>query len=125
MHEMALCTEVVDTVIGVAEEAGAVSVDGVSMVIGEMRDIIVDMFDGFFHFLARDTIAENAVVSYTTVPLLVACNQCGEIFHPDVMQKETILCPVCGVHDYTLHSGNEFLIESIDVTTRDEAAEAA
>lgn len=125
MHEMALCTEVVDTVIGVAEEADAVSVDGVSMIIGEMRDIIIDMFDDFFHYLARGTIAEGAVVSYTTVPLLVKCRQCGSAFHPDVMKKDTILCPTCGAHDYTLHSGNEFLIESIDVTTRDEVVDAA
>ena len=121
MHEMALCTEVVDNVLAVAQEADAVSVDRVDMVIGEMRDIVIDLFDGFFHFLARDTIAENATVSYTTVPLMVRCRLCGTTFRLDLHGEGEVLCPKCQGHDYEMVSGNEFLIESIDVTTRDQA----
>lgn len=120
MHEMALCTEVVKTVIATAEEADAVSVDEVSMVIGEMRDIIIDMFDSFFHYLARGTIAENAVVTYTTVPLMVQCHSCNARFPLDVRARGVVTCPICDASDYELASGDEFLIESIDVTTRSE-----
>ena len=125
MHEMALCTEVVKSVIAIAEEADAVRVNEVSMMIGEMRDIIIDMFDSFFHYLAKDTIAEDAVVVYTTVPLTVECNDCGQRFPLDVRAKQTVGCPHCSGHSYKLVSGDEFLIESIDVTTRAEEALAS
>lgn len=124
MHEMALCTEVVKAVIATAEAADAVSVDEVDMAIGEMRDIIVDMFDSFFHYLARGTIAENSVIAYRAVPLMVRCRQCGETSHPDVGQKDEVHCPACGEHDYEMIAGNELVIESIDVTTREEVAAA-
>ena len=122
MHEMALCTEVVKSVLAIADEADAVSVDEVSMVIGETRDIIIDMFDSFFHFLARDTIAENATVVYTTVPVMVECRDCGHRFPLDIRSKTTVGCPSCSNRNYKMISGNEFLIESIDVTTREEQA---
>lgn len=124
MHEMALCTNVVDTVLNVANEASAVSVDKVAMTIGEMRDVVVDMFESFFRYLTRDTIAENAEIEFTVVPFLVQCGQCGSVFHPGAMQKERPCCPECGASEYSLHSGNEFFIESIDVTTEEEARAA-
>lgn len=122
MHEMALCTEVVDTVLDVARDADAVSVDGVTMVIGEMRDIIEDMFDSFFHYLTRGTIAENCTVSFLTVPVTVTCKDCDASYRVDLHSGEPLSCPQCGSCEYQLASGNEFLIESIDVTTRGEAA---
>lgn len=125
MHEMALCTEVVDTVLDVARDADAVSVDGVTMVIGEMRDIIEDMFDSFFHYLTRGTIAENCTVSFLTVPVMVTCKDCDAGYRVDLHSGEPLSCPQCGSREYQFASGNEFLIESIDVTTRDEAVEAA
>lgn len=125
MHEMALCTEVVRSVLATAEEADAVAVNEVNMVIGEMRDIIIDMFDDFFHFLTRDTIAENARVTFVTTPLMVKCNDCGRVWPVDVSTEGKTSCPACGAANYEVVSGMEFLIESIDVTTREEAAQAA
>ena len=125
MHEMALCTEVVDTVLDVARDADAVSVDGVTMVIGEMRDIIEDMFDSFFHYLTRGTRAENCTVSFLTVPVTVTCKDCDAGYRVDLHSGESLSCPQCGSCEYQFASGNEFLIESIDITTREESEAAA
>lgn len=118
MHEMALCTEVVNTALSSAKEVDAVSVDAVSLVIGETRDIVVDLFDGFFHFLARGTMAEGATVSYTRVPLTAKCHLCGQVFPVDIHNRDLVVeCSRCGQRDYEVNSGMEFYIESIDVTT--------
>lgn len=121
MHEMALCTEVVEHVLAVASEVNATSVTKVSMVVGETRDIIADLFDGFFHYLAKGTIAEDAVVSYTVVPLSVRCQDCGTTFPVDMRSPENVTCPACHSCNYQMVTGNEFLIESIDVVTPEEA----
>lgn len=125
MHEMALCTEVVDTVLDVARDADAVSVDGVTMVVGEMRDIIEDMFKSFFHYLTRETIAENCTVSFLTVPVTVTCKGCDTGYRVDLHSGKPLSCPQCGSREYQFASGNEFLIESIDITTREESEATA
>ena len=122
MHEMALCTEVVNTVVATAKENDAASVDKVSMVIGEFRDIIVDMFDSFFHFLTKNTLAEHASVTYTTVPITVMCHNCHQVFPVNLQSKDPVECPKCKARDYEMYSGNEFMIESIEVTTHQELA---
>lgn len=120
MHEMAYCTEVVDTVIAEATRVNAVSVDRVDIMIGEVRDIVVDLFDGFFHYLAKDTIADNAVVSYQRVPVTVTCRCCGLQYPVNVRNKQAFACPSCGKTEYDVTTGMEFEIVSIDVTTEDD-----
>lgn len=122
MHEMALCTEVANTVLAEAEAVNAVSVDRVEMVIGEVRDIIEDMFDGFFHYLTRGTIAENCAVSFIRMPVTVRCHNCGRQYPVDVRGKGPVECPGCGKKDYEVATGMEFYIASIDVTTPEETA---
>lgn len=121
MHEMALCTEVVKVVEETAKEAGALKVNNISMVIGEMRDIIIDLFDGFFHYLTKGTIAEDASVIFTTVPATLVCHECGNHFPVDLHANDVVACPSCHSSDYKLATGNEFYVESIDVTTFEEA----
>ena len=44
------------------------------------------------------------------------CNQCGRVFHLNVYDGDSWVCPQCGaVRDYKLHSGMEFLINNIEV----------
>ena len=120
MHEMALCTEIVNEVQATAEEAGALKVNNISLIIGEMRDIIPDLFDGFFHYLTKGTIAEDCTVAFTTVPVSLVCHECGCRFPVDLHSPEAVVCPTCGAQDYELATGNEFFIESIDVATLEE-----
>lgn len=121
MHEMALCTEVAEAVLKEAEAVDAVSVNRVDMVIGEMRDIVEDLFDGFFRYLVRGTIAENCIVSFARVPVAVVCHGCGERYRVDMRGDKNTACPQCGQKDFKMVAGMEFMIESIDVTTRGES----
>lgn len=120
MHEMALCTEVVDAVLDEANRVDAITVNEVHLVLGEIRDIVEDLFDGFFHHLARETIVEGAILTFTRVPVTAACRACGRAFRVDMKAREACSCPLCGAQDYEVASGMEFYIGSIDVTTKEE-----
>lgn len=121
MHEMALCTEVVEVVLSEAEQVDAVAVNEVHLILGEVRDIVEDLFVGFFQHLARGTVAENAVVVFTRVPVTVECGRCGQVFPLDTNAHRAGVCPACHQKDYEMKSGMEFFIGSIDVTTEEEA----
>lgn len=121
MHEMALMRTVVDTVLDFAEQNGAVEVKAVYMTVGYNRDVVEQYMDGMFAFLARGTIAENAELIVRRTPYTVKCNQCGRIFHINVYDASTWVCPQCQAErDYKLHSGMEFAINKIEVVLPEE-----
>lgn len=121
MHEMALVRNVVDVVLDHADTVGASEVKEVYLTIGYGRDIVEEYMGSMFSFLARDTIAEHAELIIQRVPYTVKCNQCDLIFHINVFDDTTWVCPQCGaVRDYKLNSGTEFSVDNIKVVGNHE-----
>ena len=97
MHEMSLTRDVVDAVLDHAAMAQADRVLSVHMTVGEIHDIVDDLFVKCFAFLARGTAAEGARVTIDRVPLTVRCKECGEVFGVDLHARGGALrCPGCG-----------------------------
>jgi hydrogenase nickel incorporation protein HypA/HybF len=115
MHEMSLATDVLDTVVEIAHRADATRVLQVHMTIGSGRDVVEDLFSGLFSYLARGTVAQDAQMSFTTVPLMAQCHACGKVYPLNVFDEKTWPCPECGARDYGLYSGMEFSIDSVVV----------
>ncbi|WP_270295505.1 hydrogenase maturation nickel metallochaperone HypA [Eggerthella sinensis] len=119
MHEMALTRDVVDIVLEEAEAAGATEVRAVYLTIGYVRDIVEDLFEQCFAYMARGTIAEHAELVLTRVPLTVRCNACGRVFHLDVHDNSTWVCAACGERSYQLETGMEFFVNGLEVKKED------
>lgn len=115
MHEMALTRDVVDIVLEQANAAGATEVRTVYLTIGYVRDIVEDLFEQCFAWMARGTVAEHAELVITRVPLTVRCKECGRVFHIDVHDNATWQCAACGARSYQLETGMEFFINGIDI----------
>jgi len=115
MHEMALTRNVVDIVIKEAEAAGATKVRTVNLTIGYVRDIVEDLFERCFAYMARGTVAEHAELIITRVPLTVRCKTCDYVYHINVRDESTWVCPICGKKDYILNSGMEFFVNDIGI----------
>lgn len=114
MHEMALTRDVVDIVLEEARAAGAAEVRTVYLTIGYVRDIVEDLFEQCFAWMARGTAAEHAELVITRVPLTVRCNECGRVYHIDVHDEATWAC-ACGAKTYQLETGMEFFVNGLDV----------
>lgn len=115
MHELSYTRSIVDAVVTSAEDAGAHRVQSVYLIIGELRDIVDDLFRGCFEYLARGTIASGAKVVIDKVPLTLCCRRCGAMFRADALSSQAIACPCCAEQDYAVSSGTEFLIDRIEV----------
>ena len=117
MHEMSLTRDVVDAVLDHAAMAQADRVLSVHMTVGEIHDIVDDLFVKCFAFLARGTVAEGACVTIDRVPLTVCCRECGEVFGVDLHARgDGPRCPNCNGVSYAIHGGNEFVLDDIEVT---------
>lgn len=121
MHEMALTRNVVDMVVAEAESAHAARVTSVTLTIGCMRDIVEDLFEGLFEFLAKGTVAEGAELILLRAPLLVKCEDCGMVYSLNVFESSSWSCPSCNHENYRIISGTQFNIENISITTEEKA----
>lgn len=115
MHEMSILTNVVDTVLAYAAENDATRVTEVSLVVGDLRDVVDELMESCFQFLSRGTIAEGARLTMTKVPLRLQCEDCLLVFGADIRGRKQIACPDCGSNRLKVKSGREFLISSIVV----------
>lgn len=64
MHEMSVLTNEVDTVLVYAAENNASWVIEVSLVVGDLRDVVDELMESCFQFLSRGTIAEGLALSW-------------------------------------------------------------
>lgn len=120
MHEMGVTRDLVDTVVRIAQERNAVEVSRVYLHIGFVRDIVDELLEGCFRWMARDTVAANAELIIERIPFTVQCNHCGLIYAIDGTKEETWTCPVCEERDYHLNSGMEFFISHLEMRFADQ-----
>lgn len=115
MHEMSILSNVMDIVIDYAKKNDAHEVVSVTLVVGELRDVVDELMESCFQFLARGTIAEHASLIMEKVSLKAQCDECRLVFPADIKRPESLVCPDCGSTNLHIHSGKEFLIKSIEV----------
>ena len=115
MHEMAILSNVIDTVLDYAEKNKAEKVISVTLVVGELRDVVDELMESCFRFLARDTIAHDATLTMVKVPLKAQCAECRLVFPASVHDASTLRCPDCGSTRLTIRTGKEFFIQSIEI----------
>ena len=115
MHEMSILSNVMDVVLKYAQEESAHEVVSVTLVVGELRDVIDELMESCFQFLARDTIAANASLIMEKVPLKAQCECCKLVFPASIKQPESLVCPDCASTQLRIYSGKEFLIKSIEI----------
>lgn len=115
MHELGLARPLIETVIESAEASGARQVKRVYISIGQARDVVPELMEMIFRRLTAGTIAQDAELVVTQIPVSARCEDCGFVFPLDLRDESTWRCPRCGLRHYTLNSGREFRIDRIEV----------
>lgn len=121
MHEMSLVRNVLDIVLDACKGHPVSEVHKVRLTIGELSDVVDAYVPGLFRYLARGTVAENAEIEITRVPVRLRCKGCGEIFELDLdalraHDERAQTCPHCGAFkNYRMIGGSEFRVEDIEV----------
>jgi hydrogenase nickel incorporation protein HypA/HybF len=113
MHELSVTQSILDMAVEEAKKAGASSVDKISIVLGELTGIAEDCVRFYFDIIKKDTLAENAQLSFSHVPAVLKCKKCGYEF-----QRQTFpfTCPKCGSPGVLIDKGKELYIDHIEVS---------
>jgi hydrogenase nickel incorporation protein HypA/HybF len=109
VHELSLASAIVDTV---ERHAGGRPVTVITMRVGMLRQVVPESLELYVELVGRGTVCEGARLELEVVAARLAC--CGAEWEPPSFR-----CPSCGGGG-TVVSGDEFLVESIQV----EEAEA-
>ena len=117
MHELSLAGAVIDTV---ERHAAGRRVTAVYLTVGHLRQVVPASLDFYFGHVARGTVCEGARLEQELVPARLRCD-CG---HEWTLDEVDFRCTACGAAGATVISGEEFLVESIDVEEQEPACTA-
>lgn len=116
MHEMTITKNVVKVVVDYATKNNAKHIKSVSLEIGELRDIVIHLFEKCFQYMTKGTLAEGAAVNVEMLPLKCKCENCNEIFRViNERDYSKVKCPKCNSNSLKLYSGQEFMIRDIEI----------
>jgi hydrogenase nickel incorporation protein HypA/HybF len=109
VHELSLSQAVADTVL---DHAAGRPVSRVAVRIGHLRQVVPDSLSFCWEMVTEGTALAGCRLDIDHVPAVALCHSCGE---RTTLERPVLVCGACGGRDTTLESGEEFLVESIDV----------
>lgn len=128
MHEWALAEAVVSTILKIAGEEGLKNITEVSIKIGELQQIDLEIFE-FALSQLRSPLLENTKFSFETVNAKLKCKVCGHqwSFNSENLEEDVseaihfipeiahtyIKCPKCKSPDFEILMGRGVWLESL------------
>jgi hydrogenase nickel incorporation protein HypA/HybF len=119
VHELAIANAILAVAEGHAE-GRPVSV--VRAKLGRLRQVVPESLAFYFEIAGRGTLCDGAALEWERVPSLLRCGACGAEWDPAPPaaheRAERIIafrCPACAGSDHQVVSGDELIVESIDV----------
>lgn len=119
MHELSLCSAIADTV---GERSAGRRVRAVKVRIGHYRQVVPDTLAYCWELVVADTPLAGAALEVEEVPAVVSCRACGE---HTTLDMPILLCGSCDGADVVMVSGDELLLESIDLEPATEAQDVS
>ena len=112
MHELSVCQSMLRQVNEIARQHNAWHVSRVQVGIGVLSGVEPDLLKQVFPIASAGTLAEGAQLSIETLPVCVRCESCGV---ESVVEANKLVCSACGDWHTQLVSGNEMLLDSIEI----------
>jgi hydrogenase nickel incorporation protein HypA/HybF len=109
MHELSIASAVVT----IAERhAGGRSVTNVKVKIGYLRQVVPSALELAYELVAEGTPVEGAGLEIEYVPARIACRSCAS---ESEVTEFPFACPRCGGVDVDVRSGDELLVDWLEL----------
>src|SRR5512146_1092954 len=95
-----------------AHESNAARIKGVYLALGEIAELDQGSIRKHWEELSEDTAAQRAQLHFRLIQAEVQCMACFAIYHP---RNGEIHCPHCGSYGAKILTGEEFILESIEL----------
>ncbi|MBN1201461.1 MAG: hydrogenase maturation nickel metallochaperone HypA [Anaerolineae bacterium] len=122
MHELGVTQQLLKIALQYANEAEAVRINQLTIVIGELSSIVDDSVQFYWDIVSKGSIAQGSTLCFKRLSASLHCDACG---HEFPLNRLEYICPECGSDRVSVASGDEFFLESIDVDLEPESTEQA
>lgn len=112
MHELAVTENIFNIAVKHAEQAQAVRVTDVHLVIGRLSSIIDDSVQFYWDLVTQETICADSKLHFKRIPAKISCLDCSNEFQ---LEDELTPCPACNSIHLKILSGEEFWLDSIEI----------
>jgi hydrogenase nickel incorporation protein HypA/HybF len=114
VHELAVAQALVEQVEAVIRQHGASSVSLIRVRIGPLAGVVPELLGSAFPLAAAGSRMERAVLDLVAAPIKVRCQTCGA---ETEAAMNRLVCGACGDWHTQVISGDELLIESVELET--------
>jgi hydrogenase nickel incorporation protein HypA/HybF len=118
VHELSVCQALVQQLETVSAANGGGTVALVRLRIGPLSGVEGPLLQRAFPLATAGTIAEGAELVIETAGVVVQCNECGATSDAT---PNRMLCGACNSYRVRMVSGDEMLLESVELETADAA----
>lgn len=114
MHELSVCQGLLKQVSQIAVEHNATAVEKIYLQIGPLAGVEPALLQAAFPIARINTLAEQADMLIQSMPIRVRCKTCNAECEATL---NNLTCAACGDWQTELLSGDELLIERIEMQT--------
>lgn len=114
MHELAVAQALVEQVESVIDQHAASAASLIRVRIGPLAGVVPDLLATAFPLAAAGSRMEHATLDLVDAPIKVRCQACGS--ETDAAMNR-LVCGACGDWHTQVISGDELLLESVELET--------
>jgi len=114
VHELAVAQALVDQVDAVITQHNATQASLIRVRIGPLAGVVPELLATAFPLAAAGSRMEHAELEFTHAPIRVHCQTCGA---ETEAAMNRLLCGACGDWHTQILSGDELLLESVELET--------
>lgn len=112
MHEYSIVSSLLEVCKEVAMKNQATSVNKVVLKVGRLSGIETHFLINCFDAFKEHTICHDAELVLEVCEVKIHCNDCQKI---NIITNNTFYCPLCNSGNTSMISGQELLVQSIEV----------
>jgi len=112
MHELSVCQSIIGQVTRIAAEHHARCIDKIYLQIGPLSGVEPELLRSAFSIACAETVAAHAELVIRTIPVTIQCQRCHKTSE---VAMNRLVCRHCGNWQTQLISGNELLLERIEL----------
>lgn len=115
MHELSIAQAMIEQLEEAVkkEDGNFCRIESIDLELGLMSGVERDALEFVFPIASQGTIAQDAVLHFEEIPVLVKCNKCNSSSNPEF---PVIICMKCSSTDVDVVAGKDFKIKSMEVS---------
>jgi hydrogenase nickel incorporation protein HypA/HybF len=110
LHELGIMFNVIRTVETFAQQNGVEKIDTLVLLVGELSPVVPHYLEACYPAAVDGTLLQETKLRIEIMPGNALCKPCNLVFN---LLENHKVCPQCGMAEWEILSGQEFMIKEI------------